>query len=128
MKLTEKAALVFLGCLAGSMLVPLFQLDAPQAAFGQAAPGEDSGWLMATGTLSDGGSVCFLFDTRNCKLGAYSVKSTQLHLLAIRLCTYDYHADQFPASQKPSVADMKRASEKHASKKATDRTPTPDPR
>ena len=108
---TERVRIGLAGALIGVLLIMALGLNAPRTAGGQAAPGHDSGWLMATANATDGRCVCFLFDTRSTMLGVYSQRASQLHLEAIRDCTYDYGVVQYPAKQYPNVAVMKKLSD-----------------
>jgi hypothetical protein len=96
------------------LVILVLELRPMPEARGQAAAGEDSGWLMATGDLAGAGSVCFLFDTKNMRLGAYTLKGRQFELTAMRKCDFDYRLVQFPGDQKPSVQDIKNLVEKNA--------------
>ena len=110
----EKVKVGLLACL---LLVLVLQLHPTPPAVGQSAPGEDSGWLMATSTLTGGGSVCYLYDTRNSKLGVYTMNASRLNLAAIRYCAFDFGVIQHPTNQNPSVAYMKKQSEKSGAQK-----------
>jgi len=107
----KKVTAGIIGALVGSLVVMFLELPSPAPACGQSAASEASGWLMATGNLSSGASACFLFDTKNMKLGIYVLKSGHLEVGAVRLCTYDFNFTQYPKDQKPSVAAMKKALE-----------------
>jgi hypothetical protein len=100
--------------IAALLVVLVLELRPMPQARGQAAAGEDSGWLMATGDLAGAGSVCFLFDTKTMRLGAYTLKGRQCEFTTMRLCEYDYRLVQFPGDQKPSVQDIKTLVEKSA--------------
>ena len=109
MSAKDRLVVGLLGALVGLLLVVTIQFHAVPGAQGQSAPGGDSGWLMATGDLAGGGSVCWLFDTRNTKLGVYVTRGTNLQVTAIRACNFDFQFTQFGKAQQPSVTEMEKA-------------------
>ena len=100
-----------LGVVAGLLVVMTIQLHSVPAARGQAAPGGDSGWLMATGDLAGSGSCCWLFNTKDMKMGLYTTRGSSLSVSAIRSCVYDFQLKQYGKGQKPSVEQMQKTVE-----------------
>ena len=56
--------------------------------------------------------MCWLFDTKNLKMGVYMTRGTSVNLTAVRLCTYDFQVVQYGKGMRPTVEDMQKLAKK----------------
>jgi hypothetical protein len=97
-----------LGAIVGLLVVLMFQLQAVPGAQGQgAASGLSSEWLMATATTTGGKAACFIFNTKDVKLGMYVSTGNTMALAGVRLCSFDMQLIQYPSRQSPSVQQIR---------------------
>jgi len=99
-----------LGVVCGLLMVLVVQSALVPVAVGQGAStsGASSEWLMGVTTTSGGKAACFLFNTKDVKLGLYTSTGTTFNLSGIRLCTHDFQLVQYGRGMRPTVDDIKK--------------------
>jgi len=106
MQRKDTVVIGLLGAAVGLLLVLTMQLGSVRGAQGQTAGATDSGWILATGTVAGNSCVCFLFDTKQSKLGMYQARGAKgFEWSGMRLVTHDFAVIEYPAGQRPSVEE-----------------------
>ncbi len=112
MKRRDILVVGLLGTIVGLLVVLTVQISSTPAASGQGAAAASADWLMSTSDLQGSGAVCFLFSTKDTKLGTYVVRGEAFSFKSMRLVTYDFQFAQYPTGQVPSVQQIKEQFEK----------------
>jgi hypothetical protein len=117
MRRKDTVVIGLLGAMVGLLVVLTIQLSAVNGAQGQGAAAESSGFLMGTGDLSGSASVCFIFDTKQTKLGLYTARGAKgFEFSGMRQVNFDFSLIEYPRGQQPSVeavrAMLKKSGEK----------------
>lgn len=107
-------ALLSIACtlLAVNLIV---ELRGPQIpiAYGQAVGTPSGQTVLATGMNQSGNeAVLYLYDVGSQSLACYTTRGQGIELKGTRRVTWDLKAQEFKGTKSPSVAEMKKATEK----------------